>query len=269
MATGALIGLAAGTGVALIGAWVIARRPLPLAARIGPYLGIAGSASARVRDDARHAASARRDIRGSVPGRLALTSAGLGLTFALLAAIGGAAGSAPALGLAAAACTWALGTLSERLAARRRREAVQRQLPMLADLLALGVSAGLPPVDALDTAAATLRGPLAAEVERAVADMRSGSGVDGALQDMAARTGLPAVGRFVESILIAQGLGSPLADVLRAQAADLRVDERRLLMEAAGRKDAAMLVPIVFLVLPSVIAIALYPGVQSLRLVLP
>ena len=40
-------------------------------------------------------------------------------------------------------------------------------------------------------------------------------------------------------------------------------------MEAAGRKDIAMLVPIVFLVLPSVVLIALYPGLQSLRLVVP
>ena len=35
----------------------------------------------------------------------------------------------------------------------------------------------------------------------------------------------------------------------------------------AGRKDVLMLVPVVFLVLPTVVAIALYPGIQTFRLV--
>ncbi len=61
----------------------------------------------------------------------------------------------------------------------------------------------------------------------------------------------------------------PLAAVVRAQAEDARTEERRRLMELAGRKDVAMLIPVVFLVLPTVVLVALFPGVQSLRLVVP
>jgi tight adherence protein C len=58
-----------------------------------------------------------------------------------------------------------------------------------------------------------------------------------------------------------------MAEVLRAQAADARAAGRRSLMEAAGRKDVAMLIPVVFLILPTVVLIALFPGFQSLQLI--
>ena len=103
----------------------------------------------------------------------------------------------------------------------------------------------------------------------AVDDVRSGLPVDAALRALANRCGLPAVQRFVDGILIAVERGTPLADVMRAQADDVRVDQRRRLMELAGRKDVAMLVPIVFLVLPSVVLVAVFPGIQALHLVVP
>ena len=40
-------------------------------------------------------------------------------------------------------------------------------------------------------------------------------------------------------------------------------------MKGRWRKDVSMLVPVVFLVLPTVVLVALFPGVQSLRLVIP
>jgi tight adherence protein C len=73
----------------------------------------------------------------------------------------------------------------------------------------------------------------------------------------------------VDGIVVALERGTPLAEVVRAQAEDARAAEQRRLMELAGRKDVAMLVPVVFLVLPTVVLIALYPGVQSLRLIVP
>ena len=43
--------------------------------------------------------------------------------------------------------------------------------------------------------------------------------------------------------------GTPLADVLRAQAADVRALGKRQLLESGGRKEIAMMVPVVFIVL--------------------
>jgi hypothetical protein len=56
------------------------------------------------------------------------------------------------------------------------------------------------------------------------------------------------------------------AELLRAQAADSRAAQSRRLMESAGRKDVSMLIPVVFLILPTVVVIALFPGFRSLHL---
>ena len=40
--------------------------------------------------------------------------------------------------------------------------------------------------------------------------------------------------------------GTPLAEVLRAQAQDAREEGRRALMEAGGRNDIAMIFPVIF-----------------------
>jgi tight adherence protein C len=63
--------------------------------------------------------------------------------------------------------------------------------------------------------------------------------------------------------------GTPLADVLHAQAADVREAGRRLLIETAARKEIAMMAPVVFFVLPVTILFAFYPGVLGLRLTTP
>ena len=54
--------------------------------------------------------------------------------------------------------------------------------------------------------------------------------------------------------------GTPLADVLRAQAVDVREAGAAQLLEAGGRKEIAMIVPVVFLVLPVTVVFALFPG---------
>ncbi len=63
--------------------------------------------------------------------------------------------------------------------------------------------------------------------------------------------------------------GTPLADVLHAQAADVREAGRRALIESAARREVFMLVPVVFLVLPVTVLFAFYPGLVGLRLTTP
>jgi tight adherence protein C len=193
---------------------------------------------------------------------------GLGIGM-LLVVTGSSPGASVVLGVTGAVSAWLLRDLRLRRAVRMRQRAIERQLPMLADLLALGVAAGASPVVALDRAAATMNGPLAEDVGAAVADIRGGRPVESALSGLAARSGVRAVQRFVDGILVALERGTPLAGVVRAQAEDARTEERRRLMELAGRKDVSMLIPVVFLILPTVVLVALFPGVQSLRLVVP
>ena len=56
--------------------------------------------------------------------------------------------------------------------------------------------------------------------------------------------------RFAQGVAVAVERGTPLADVLHAQAADVREAGRRELIEVAARREVLMMVPVVFLVLP-------------------
>jgi tight adherence protein C len=71
---------------------------------------------------------------------------------------------------------------------------------------------------------------------------------------------------LVDGIVVAVDRGTPLADVLRAQAGDVREERRRALLDVGGRKEIAMLFPVVFLVLPVTVVFALYPGFANLSL---
>jgi tight adherence protein C len=87
-----------------------------------------------------------------------------------------------------------------------------------------------------------------------------------ALAGLATRTTLPSLARFVDGIAVAIERGTPLAEVLRAQAQDVRELSRRRLMEVSGRKEIAMMVPVVFVILPVTILFAVYPGLAVLDL---
>ena len=150
--------------------------------------------------------------------------------------------------------------------ARVREERMMAEFPTIAELLALAVSAGEGATGALDRVCRLSRGELSVELNRCLADARAGANLPTALQGLADRTGLLSLARFVDGMVVAVERGTPLAEVLRAQAQDVREAGRRAVMEAGGRKEIGMMVPIVFLVLPVTVLFAIFPGVVMLRL---
>ena len=150
--------------------------------------------------------------------------------------------------------------------ATRRETRMLTEFPTVAELLALAVSAGEGAVGALERVVRLSRGELAEELRRCLADARAGANLPTALQGLADRTGLMSLTRFVDGIIVAVERGTPLAEVLRAQAQDVREDGRRTLMAQGGRKEILMMVPIVFLTLPVTVLFAIYPGVRFLHL---
>lgn len=152
---------------------------------------------------------------------------------------------------------------------RERERQILLEFPVVAELLALAVAAGESPVAALDRVVRRSNGALSEELARVLAEVRTGMPVSRAFDALAARTGLPMVARFAEGIAVAVERGTPLADVLHAQAADVREAGRRALIEAGARKEVLMMVPVVFLVLPVTVVFAFWPGLVGLRLVTP
>jgi len=150
---------------------------------------------------------------------------------------------------------------------RRRERRLLAELPTVAELLALSVAAGEGPAVALDRVARACRGELAEELKRVLAETRAGETLVRALDALADRTGLLALSRFADGLAVALERGTPLADVLRAQAGDIREAGRRELIESGARREVAMMIPVIFLVLPVTIAFAFYPGAVGIRLI--
>lgn len=147
---------------------------------------------------------------------------------------------------------------------KKRREAMAAQLPHVAELVAFALSAGETPVAALDRVVRSTRGPLTDELASVVWQVRGGVTMADSLHSLARETGVRQIDRFVDSMLVAVERGTPLADVMRAQAADSRAAAHRDLLVKAGRAEVLMLIPVIFLVLPMVVVIALYPGLANL-----
>jgi tight adherence protein C len=191
-----------------------------------------------------------------------------GLLLAVVLAARGGASWVPGLGLVGVGGLAGVLARDRALsrAVHRREERMLAEFPTVAELLALSVSAGEGAVGALERVAGTSRGELAGELRRTLADARAGASLVQALEGLAGRTSLASLARFVDGVAVAVERGTPLADVLRAQAQDVRQLGRRRLVEAGGRKEIAMMVPVVFLVLPITVLFAVYPGLAVLRL---
>jgi tight adherence protein C len=70
--------------------------------------------------------------------------------------------------------------------------------------------------------------------------------------------------RFIEHLLSARRHGTPIADIVRALAADERSAAGRRLVEAASSREIYMLLPLVFVILPMTVVVAVFPGLVAL-----
>lgn len=157
------------------------------------------------------------------------------------------------------------GYLLQRAAAARVVR-MTKELPTVLEFLTLSLSAGEGILDAIRRVARISHGELAAELAIVATDVGIGVPVADALARLSAELQVVPLSRAIEQITGALERGTPLVDVLRAQAQDARDDAKRELLELAGKKEVAMLVPLVFLILPITIAIAVFPGLFVLQL---
>lgn len=86
-----------------------------------------------------------------------------------------------------------------------------------------------------------------------------------ALTELARRLDISALTRTIDSIVGGLERGTPLAAVLRTQSSEARAEAARRLQEQASSREVAMLVPLIFLILPVTIAFAIFPGLLVIQ----
>ena len=82
-----------------------------------------------------------------------------------------------------------------------------------------------------------------------------------ALRDMANRCDVPDMTNFIAAVIQADQLGVSLAKVLRIQSEQMRVKRRQRAEELANQAPVKMVIPLVFLVFPSILIVLLGPAV--------
>lgn len=207
--------------------------------------------------------------------------------------LGGAVGASVGL-LVAVTAVRALPRLAGRADDARR---LAEDLPLVADLLAAGVSAGLEVGAAAAAVAAAVEGPWGAALSRAVALHRLGADPAHAWGGLGQRAAVrrqaaasdgeptepsgrsspaagagapgpdprpPEVAAFARSMARAVAGGAPLADSLARLAGEVRQAQRAAAQEAAHRAGVRMVGPLVVCALPAFVLVGVVPAVAGL-----
>jgi tight adherence protein C len=153
--------------------------------------------------------------------------------------------------------------LGRRIA--RRQEEIVKALPDALDLLTISVEAGLPFDGAMQRVAEKWDNELSRGFGRMLNEMRVGKTRREALRDMADRMDVPDVTSFVAALVQADQLGISIAKVLRIQAQQMRIKRRQRAEEKAQQAPIKMLIPMTFLIFPTILIVILGPALLILK----
>lgn len=144
-----------------------------------------------------------------------------------------------------------------------RKATIQCELPDFIDMLSTTVAAGIALNGALLSAVEMCTGPLAAEFEATLSDIRMGRSRSAALNAMASRVNQIDLSQMVTAIVQSERVGGNLSQVLEELAGESR--ERRLMRaeEIAGMLPVKMTIPMAFLLLPALFVIIMGPVLMN------
>ena len=94
--------------------------------------------------------------------------------------------------------------------------------------------------------------------------MREGLNFAQALDILNRQVDSPIIRRFCDSLAISVERGTPLIDVVSRQVEEVRQVQRTAISEKASKAELALMIPVVFLILPISILFALWPSYYSL-----
>ncbi len=148
----------------------------------------------------------------------------------------------------------------------RRQRDILKSMPDALDLLTICVEAGLGFEAAMSKVADKWQTALGYEFLRVIREIQLGIPRRDALRSMAQRVGLPEMNSFVSAVIQSETLGASLAKVLRIQSEQMRISRRQRAEEEANKAPVKMVVPMVFLIFPSIFIVLLTPAaIQIMR----
>ncbi len=149
---------------------------------------------------------------------------------------------------------------------KKHREAIEAEFPAIIEMMTLAIAAGETPMQAMLRIAESAEGELSKEFAVVISEIRTGLPLHVTLDSMGRRVKSVMIRRFADAVVTATLRGAPLIEVLTRHAIEARANQRNRIMNAAGKAEVAMMIPVVFLILPISILFALWPSLTNLNL---
>ncbi len=205
----------------------------------------------------------RRPVAASDPTRSRAspspaTWAGLGAGAGVLVLAPGPVGLAVAVAVAVAVRRQV--ARAETRAGRRRRLAVEGELPHLVDLLASLLAAGAAPEEALDQVRGVVHPAAAQELAPWVERLRLGADPLTVWSELADH---PRLGRLGAALRRATASGAPVAEALTRLGADLRAGARSATLERVRQVEVRATAPLAVCLLPAFVLLGVVPLVAG------
>jgi tight adherence protein C len=163
-----------------------------------------------------------------------------------------------------AVCGWILPVMFIRRRAKQRALEIERETPNLIDQMVVSLEAGIGFSAALKNSSDRLGGPLGEEIRLALLEQRMGASLTESLQQLRDRIASSNLQSFVRAVVQGERLGVSIGQVMRDLAIDMRKRRRQMAEERAQKTPVKLLLPLVFLILPSIFIVALVPPMMEL-----
>jgi tight adherence protein C len=147
---------------------------------------------------------------------------------------------------------------------RARQKEVLNSMPDALDLLTICVEAGLGFDAAMSKVIEKWDNALSLAFSRVLQEIQLGKLRREALRDMSDRLGVPEMESFVAAVIQSEQLGVSMSRVLRVQSDSMRVKRRQRAEENAQRAPVKMLLPMAFLIFPTIVIVLLGPAILNI-----
>ena len=142
---------------------------------------------------------------------------------------------------------------------------MNEELVNILQMLSIMISAGESPMMALRYISQRSVGYIPKLIAQSFSKYESGRNLAQTLEQIAIATGSSQVRRLTNSIQIAIQRGTPILDVLNNQVQSLNKQINLALLKRSGKSEIALLIPVVFLILPVSISFAIWPSIYGLN----
>jgi tight adherence protein C len=147
----------------------------------------------------------------------------------------------------------------------KRQTNVLKSLPDALDLMVVCVEAGLGFDAAMGKVYEKWENEVANAFGRIIQEIQIGKTRREALRDMANRLDVPDFSNFASAIIQADQLGVSIGKILRIQSDQMRIKRRQRAQEKAHQAPVKMMIPMTFLIFPSIWIVLLGPSIIIIK----